>query len=324
MKRHWRTLSCLVGAGGLLVAALALSGSAAAAATAQDGGTFTCTGTIDSPGILAGPHTNVVISGACVVNAGPATVNGNLVIAPGGALTAIWALNDQTGTGNSDLTVRGNLTVQNGASLMLGCYSKLITVWGATHLITVPDFPCADDPNPGAPTLNTHDVVYGNLVADNPLGVVTHQLTVHGNVVQNGGGAGTGCAPVGIFNKYFGLPDYTTYTNVTVGGNLQLSGLSTCWFGIIRNTVQGNVTDTNNLSIPDANEVITNVIFGNLSCSGNSPAMELGDSNGQPNQVGGNATGECGFDVILPNPAPDVGVSVPPTFQPASVPLHHK
>jgi len=50
----------------------------------------------------------------------------------------------------------------------------------------------------------------------------------------------------------------------------------------------------------------------------------LGDSNGQPNQVGGNATGECGFDVILPNPAPDVGVSVPPTFQPASVPLHHK
>src|SRR5438034_11183014 len=76
MKRHWRTLSCLVGAGGLLVAALALSGSAAVAATAQDGGTFTCTGTIDSPGILAGPHTNVVISGACVVNAGPATVNG--------------------------------------------------------------------------------------------------------------------------------------------------------------------------------------------------------------------------------------------------------
>ncbi len=302
MKRHWRTLSCLIGAGGLLVAALALSTGSAAAATAQSGGTFTCTGTIDSPGILVGTHTNVVIHGACVVNAGPATVNGNLVIAPGAALTAIWALNDQTGTGNSDLTVRGNLTVQNGASLMLGCYSKLITVWGATHLITVPDFPCADDPNPGAPTLSTHDVVDGNLVADNPLGVVTHQLTVRGNVVQNGGGAGTGCAPVGIFNKYFGLPDYT----------------------IIRDTVQGNVTDTNNLSIPDANEVITNVVFGNLSCSGNSPAMELGDSNGQPNQVGGNATGECGFDVILPNPAPDVGVSVPPTFQPASVPLHHK
>ena len=38
----------------------------------------------------------------------------------------------------------------------------------------------------------------------------------------------------------------------------------------------------------------------------NSPAVQHGDAgNGAPNQVGRNAHGECGFDVLEPNPAPD-------------------
>ena len=61
---------------------------------------------------------------------------------------------------------------------------------------------------------------------------------------------------------------------------------------------------------------------GNLACSGNSPAVQLGDSDGSPNLVAGNATGECGFNVMLPNPGPNSGVQVPPTYQPASVKLH--
>ena len=35
-----------------------------------------------------------------------------------------------------------------------------------------------------------------------------------------------------------------------------------------------------NLSDPDGNEYVTDVIAGNLNCRGNSPAPQVGDSDG--------------------------------------------
>jgi hypothetical protein len=300
----------------------AASQGVAAAATASSDGNFNCTGSLASPGVLAGSYGDVSVTGTCVVNAGSAVVHGDLTIAPGGALAAIFGQNDLTSSGNSDLTVQGDLIVQSGGSLMLGCYSLEVTVWGVHHLVTVPDFPCADDPNPNVPTLNTHDVIDGDLIANNALGVVVHQTVIHGDLIETGGGAGLGCAAVGIFDKYFGLPEYSDFANTSVGGDMKVTGLDTCWYGLIRNTVHGDMTSSDNLSLPDAGEVVNNTVYGDLSCQNNDPAVELGDSDGSPNLVGGDATGQCGFDVILPNPAPNVGVLVPPTFQPASVPLH--
>jgi hypothetical protein len=310
--------------GSLIIGALCASQGSAAAAAALPGGdgTQTCTGTVSSPGTLAGTYGNVVIAGACVIDAGPADVTGNLTIAAGGALTAIFGLDDQTGSGNSDLTVHGNLIVGDGASLMLGCTSVIITTWGVSGLVSHPSFPCLDDPDKTAPTLNTHDVVDGNLVANNPLGIVLHDSTVRGNLSQQGGGAGLGCVPVGIFKQYVGYPEYSDYENDQFGGNVDITGLDTCWFGTHRNFVRGNMTVDDNVAGKDAMEVDTSTILGNLSCQGNSPAVELGDGDGSPDQVGGDATGQCGFDVLLPNPAPDLGVEVPPTYQPAAVPLH--
>jgi hypothetical protein len=329
MRFNFRTLSCWLGIGGLMAGTILASPGLASAAIANpaSGGGQTCTGTVDSPGTLAGNYGNLVITGACVVNAGPVTVNGNLTIASGGALTAIFGLNDQTNSGNSNMTVHGNLVVDNGGSLMLGCYSLITPLWGVTQLLDLPDFPCTDDPNQSAPTLNTQDVVDGNLVSNDPLGVVVHNTTIRGNVVQNGGGAGTGCVNVGIFNKYFGLPEWSDYASNTVGGNLVVNGMDTCWDGAFRNIVHGNMTLTNNtggvfFGAADANEFATNTVYGNLACSGNNPATQLGDSDGSPNKVAGNATGECGFNVQLPNPGPNSGVEVPPTFQPASVKFH--
>ncbi len=329
MTLNMRTLSCWLGMGGLMLGAVLASPGLASAATAHrtHPGAQTCTGTVDSPGTLAGTYGNLVIEGACIANAGPVTVNGNLTIANGAALTAIFGQNDQTTSGNSNMTVHGNLTVDNGGSLMLGCYSLITPVWSATAIIDVPDFPCADDPNAGAPTLNTHDVVDGNLIANNPLGVVVHNTTIRGNVVEAGGGAGTGCVAVGIFNKYFGLPEYSDYANNTIGGNLVVSGTDTCWFGAFRNTVRGNMIVANNtggvfFGAADSTEVATNTVYGNLVCSGNNPAVQLGDSAGSPNRVAGNAIRECGFNVQLANPGPNSGVQVPPTFQPASVKFH--
>ena len=313
----------------MLGAVFAAPGLAAAATVhPTHGGAQTCTGTVSSPGTLSGTYGNLVIDGACVANAGPVTVRGNLIVAKGAALTAIFGLNDQTNSGNSNMTVRGNLIVESGGSLMLGCYSLITPLWGAMSIIDVPDFPCADDPNAAtAPTLNTNDVVDGNLIAYNPLGVVLHNSTIRGNVVELGGGAGTGCVPVGIFNQYLGLPEYSDYASNTISGNLVITGTDTCWMGAFRNTMRGNMVVTNNtggifFGSADSTEIATNTVYGNLVCSGNNPAVQLGDSDGSPNQVAGNATGECGFNVMLPNPGPNSGVEVPPTYQPASVKFH--
>ncbi len=320
MRLDARALS-LLGMAGLLIG---LSPGPASAAPATAGGTQTCTGTLASPGTLAGTYGNVVISGTCVADAGPADVTGNLTIAPGGALAAVFGLDDQTGTGNSNLTVHGNLTVGAGASLILGCDSKIITTWGDgdAGLVTHPSNPCFDDPNRNAPTLSTKDLIDGNLTATDPLGVVLHNVTVRGNVTERGGGAGLGCAPAGIFTKYQGFPEYSDYEETTIGGNFAVTGLATCWFGVHRDSVGGNVTDSDNTSGKDSMELDTSVVLGNQSCANDSPAIELGDGNGQPDQVGGNATGECGFNTILANPSPGLDVDVAPTYQPAAVHLH--
>ena len=47
----------------------------------------------DAPGLLAGTYpSNVLVSGVCNVNGGPATVLGDLVIALGAGLNATFAL----------------------------------------------------------------------------------------------------------------------------------------------------------------------------------------------------------------------------------------
>jgi hypothetical protein len=320
MERTWLKARWVLVAGAIVLGISAAGQGMAAASPSHSGGNYTCTGTASSPGTLAGTYANVMVTGACVVDAGPVDIKGNLTVAPDATLAALYGLDDQTGTGNSDMTVHGNMVVQQGASVMLGCESLVIPLWGATQILDLPDFPCTDDPNQNAPTLNANEVIDGNLVANDPLGVVVHATTVHGNVVQTGGGAGLGCAAVGIFNQYFGLPDYSDYTDTTVGGNLSITGLDTCWFGALRDNVGGNMIVSNNLSTPDATEIATDTVHGNLVCQNNSPQEELGDSDGQPNKVGGNAIGECGFNVILLNPNDVPGITGTP--QPASVHLH--
>ena len=197
--------------------------------------------------------------------------------------------------GTSSLTVARNIYVQNGGSLALGCE---------------PNFsPCADDPNQGTGgTLTGSNHVYGNLVSTQPLGVLVHTTTIDGSVFElsGGGGAfsgpGADCAPTGIFTL-FQSPVFSDYEDNTIGGNLVINGLQTCWLGSLRNSVGGSVIDTNNtMADPDAGEVLQNTIQGNLVCLNNSPAVQFGDSDAAPNVVGGNAVGQCGFGVLSPDP----------------------
>ncbi len=285
----------------ILVVPLGVAGQASVA-SADTGTPTTCTGTSGSPGSLAGgTYSTVTVSGVCEVNAGQVVVTGDVTVDTGGALIAAFA-NNSGGSGTSGITVGGNIDVGSGATLLLGCEASA--------------FPCIDDPNQNAPTLNSPDAVTGSVVATNALGVVMHDSTIGADVIQTGGGGGTSCTPSGIF-AVFQSPVYSDYEDNSMGGNLRVTGVTSCWFGALRNTVGGSATFANGtFGDPDASENLTNTISGNLLCSNNSPVVEYGDSEGSPNVVGGFATGECAFSVTQPNPAPSgtpAPISVPST-----------
>lgn len=263
-----------------------------------------CTGTPEAPGALAGVYFgNVFVEGVCAVNAGQARVFGNLIVRPGSALLAAFALNDETGNGSSSLSVGGDLRVQNGAAALLGCEAE--------------HFPCIDDPNPEAPTLSSQDRIYGDLKEQQPLGVVVHNSIIFGSVLEVGGGGGPTCEPSGIFAA-FGSPAYSDYEDTGVYGNLDVIGLTSCWLGVIRNQVGGSVRMINNqLADPDAIEILSNQIRGNLGCLHNSQVWNSADETEnlyprapQPNTVGGRRFGQC----VLASPATEGGPLGPGPF----------
>src|SRR5215216_4620685 len=81
---------------------------------------------------------------------------------------------------------------------------------------------------------------------------------------------------------------------MTINGGVSITGYDGFWMGFIRNHVNGSVNLSGNVLVdPDGNEYVTNTIHGSLSCSGNSPAPQIGDSEGSPNQVTGAKKGQC-------------------------------
>ena len=87
---------------------------------------------------------------------------------------------------------------------------------------------------------------------------------------------------------------FSTVEDNVIRGGATINGYSGFWLGFIRNTVHGNVIlSNNNMDDPDANEYVTNRIKGNLVCHNNSPAPQVGDSEGQPNVVSGRKVDQC-------------------------------
>jgi hypothetical protein len=245
-----------------------------------------CSGTPQSPGVLAGSFDDVVVRGFCAVNGGVARVHGDLVVSNGSALAAAFALNDVTGSGTSSLRVDGDLQVRDGATLVLGCDAS--------------SFPCLDDPNPTSPTLSSPAYVGDNLSGDEPLGILVHDATINGDVSETGGGGGTNCTPQGPFAGFMS-PVFSAFEDSTVGDDVSIHGYDSCWLGLARLHVAGDVTLRNNqLADPDAIEVIGNTIKGDLSCHGNSMVWD-GHELGKhlypradvPNTVGDDRSGQC-------------------------------
>jgi hypothetical protein len=246
---------------------------------------------------------DVVVKGACEVNAGRAVVDGNLTLSGGSVLLAAFALNDKTGHGKSSLTVHGDLQVGTHATILLGCNPA--------------NFACLDDPHQNKPTLSMHAIVGGDMFSQRPLGVIVHNTSIGGNVTQFGGGGGLKCTPTGVF-KMFKSPVFSTYEHSTVGGEFFVTGVRSCWMGLVTLHVGRNMVVRNNqLADPDAIEILANNIQGNLVCRGNSRTWDSAEKGSglfprtpQPNTVGGKRAGQC----VLSSPTKPGGPKGPGPF----------
>jgi len=282
------------------------------------GSFYNCTGGDVPPGTYAA----MTITGVCKMPAGAVVVNGNLTVAPGALLDAVTpgdglalptppAL-DLAAPGTplvpATLSVGGSVFVGPGAVLAIGC-----------------------SPNTSCPEAVSYDTIGGSLIATDALGVVVHSARIGGNFSLLGGGGGPSvvdgvasdaCLGSPPFSGSgfpdpapwsedqslgeAGIPVYSDAEDNSIGGNLTIVGLQSCYLGAFRNLVGGTETiAANTMGDADANEIAENVVKQNLTCLANTPAVQFGDSGAAPNVVGGAALGECGFGVVLPNPAPE-------------------
>ena len=249
----------------ILTSGVGLAGSSASvAATAQPH--KVCRGELSKPGILQGVVSmNVVVRGACAVKDGSATVKGSVTVTRGSTLLAISGHNDRTHRGNSNLIIIGNLDVEQGATAILGCE--------AAHS------PCVDD-NQRHPRLNNKILIGDDVLGTEARAVILHETTVVQTVAQIGGGGGEGCrSRPGVF-KRLKSPVFSDYEDDTIGGDLAVTGLRSCWLGILRDNVTAAVVlEHDKLADPDAIEVGANKIGGNLACIDNTMAWDTVDSN---------------------------------------------
>lgn len=277
------------------------------AAPAPRDHTYTCTG----GNIPPGTYRSILVTGVCYMPVGTINVRKDLTVAPGALLDAVTP-GDPVATPLLPATVLvgGDVSVGKGAVLFLGC-----------------------SPNISCPKAVTYDRIGGNLTATGALGVVVHSVSIGGNFSLLGGGGGViGGAETGVCGGNpatntpapvpplwasdpslgngegpgMPIPVYSDAEDNSIGGNLTIVGLQSCWLGSLRNQIGGSATIAHNtMGDPDAVEVENNLVGRDMTCRSNLPAVQFGDSGAAPNIVGRRAAGECGFGVVALNPPPE-------------------
>ncbi len=301
------------------VLATTVATSAASPLRHRDGQTYNCTGGNVPPG----SYRSIIVTGVCYMPAGTIRVRKNLVVAPGALLDATTPgdglaltppgppapplLPAGTPLVPATLDVGGDVFVGNGAVLSLGC-----------------------SPNISCPEAVTYDHIDGNLTAIGALSVVVHSTRIRGNFSLLGGGGGPAVvdgvgsgaclgsppfsgidvpapAPWSSDPSLVGTPVYSDSEDNSIGGNVTILGLQSCYLGLFRTQIGGSATIAGNtMGDPDAVEVASNLVGRNLICLNDVPAVQWGDSLGAPSIVGRFGIGQCGFNVVLPNPAPEI------------------
>lgn len=203
------------------------------------------------------------------------TINGNLVVKPGGTGCTL----------NADVTVTGNVRVQPNASLTIYAPPFLGTVvidgnvsvgQGASANIFGAIIGGNISVGQGASVGIRSSRIGGNVAADGCKSVVlgggpTNSIFVDGNVhIQR-------CSGTSGYNAE-GLP-------TVIGGNFVCQNNAGCQ--AIFGTVSGNVQINDNSGA----DIWSNNIGGNLQCYGNTSITDAGDPNS--NTVAGNKQGQC-------------------------------
>ena len=238
---------------GLVLAALFTAATADAGALPHFG-RVTC----HHGNVKSGVYRSLRIAGACTVPTGARVrVMNNVLVKRHAVLDQVT---------QSTLNVHGNVFVRPHAIIGLGCNDEV----GCSH--------------------STNDHIGGDLIAFRAKAVVDEQEVIGGNVIITGGGGSMDCSSTALF----GGPYFSTIHDSVVGGKVIFRYVHSCWFGLIRTQVGGNVRIVGNrMGDPDAMEIVTNTIGGNLACFNNVPHAQIGDSGGLPNVVGGQKRGEC-------------------------------
>lgn len=230
----------------------------ASVAAAADIQSYTCNGGVIAPGT----YDSVTVAGPCAIPAGTVTILDGLTVGSGGSLNAVSPA--------ATVNISGGVLIERDGILILGCS---------------PSFPCATP---------TNDHVSGGIVADHPLALILHGDTIKGGISMWGGGGGVSCAPNPSLSAVLGMgpiPAFSSFENNHIYGAVSVSGYESCWLGFLRNTTDGSVTFQNNILFdPDAVEIATNTVRGDLQCSGNSAVLL---EEGTPNVVSGRKLGQC-------------------------------
>ena len=158
---------------------------------------------------------------------------------------------------NGPVTIRGGLYIEQDATFVLGSEENPVDTG----------------------TIN------GGVHATDAMSVQIHFTTINGGIDVHGGS--------GPFGGPFDVT-WNTIEDSSIHGGVTISGYNGFWMGFIRNDVRGSVNLNDNVLVDeDGNEYVTNTIHGSLHCSGNSPAPQVGDSEGESNVVTGAKTGQC-------------------------------
>jgi len=203
------------------------------------------------------------------------------------ALTALCALvvgipsqagSDTTCTSTLAPGTYGHVTVPAGAVCITD--AGPVTIRGGLDVWDGATFVFGDE---GSPNVNA--TISGGVRSHNAASVQIHFSTINGGVNLSGGASPFG-GPFDI--------TWNTIEDSNINGAVSITGYNGFWQGFIRNTVNGGLTFNDNTVLDtDGNEVVTNTIHGSVSCAGNDPAPQVGDSEGEPNVITGSASGQC-------------------------------
>jgi hypothetical protein len=189
------------------------------------------------------------------------------------------------GAGTGTTTCSGFLAAGTYGKVVVpadaACFSDGgVTIIGGLFIGSGATFVLGDVEHPG-----NNGTISGGVHAAGAASVQIHFMTINGGLDVRGG--------AGPFGGPFDIT-WNAIEDNQINGGVTVSGYDGFWFGFIRNHVNGSVNLTNNVLFDtDGNEYVTNVIQGSLNCSGNSPAPQTGDSEGDQNQVTGVKTGQC-------------------------------